>query len=214
MRHRLLLYTAIATVGAYWFYVKLEWDILRVPFWGDLPIGLWYIPLFILVIVSTAFSVNEIDGLDGLAGGTLLAAFAAFGAIAFAQGKVDLASFCGVIVGALFAFLWYNIYPASVFMGDTGAMGLGVTLGVVAMLTNSAMLIPLIGLLFVVESLSVLVQLTARKLFARKVFISAPFHHHLEATGWKEPQIVMRFWVIGIVSAVVGLILALLDIIR
>lgn len=214
MRHRLILYTLIAAIGAGWFYFKLEWDILRVPFFGDVSIGLWYIPLFLLVITATAFSVNEIDGLDGLAGGTLLAAFAAYGAIAFVQGKVDLAAFCGVIVGALLAFLWYNINPAQFFMGDTGAMSLGVTLGVVAMLTNSALLLPLIGVMFVLESLSVLTQLGSRKLFGRKVFRSAPLHHHLEAIGWTEPQIVMRFWVIASVAAVIGLILALLDIVK
>ncbi len=214
MRHRLILYTLIAALGAAWFYFKLEWDILRVPFFGDVSIGFWYVPLFLLVITATAFSVNEIDGLDGLAGGTLLAAFAAYGAIAFVQGKVDLAAFCGVIVGALLAFLWYNINPAQFFMGDTGAMSLGVTLGVVAMLTNSALLLPLIGVMFVLESLSVLVQLASRKLFGRKVFRSAPLHHHLEAIGWTEPQIVMRFWVIASVAAVIGLVLALLDIVR
>ncbi len=214
MRHRLVLYTLIAVVGAYWFYVKLEWDILRVPFFGDIPIGLWYLPLFILVIVATAFSVNEIDGLDGLAAGTLLAAFGAYGIIAFAQGKVDLAAFCGVIVGALLAFIWFNIPPAKFFMGDTGAMGLGVTLGVVAMLTNAALLLPLIGLLFVLESLSVFAQIISRRLFGRKLLKSAPLHHHLEAIGWGEPQIVMRFWIIALVTAVVGLILALLDIVR
>ncbi len=213
-RHRLLLYSIVAALGAYWFYVKLEWDILRIPFFGDVTIGLWYVPLFFIVIVSTAFSVNEIDGLDGLAAGTLLAAFGAYGAIAFAQGKVDLAAFCGVIVGALLAFIWYNIHPAQFFMGDTGAMALGVTLGVVAMLTNAALLLPLIGLLFVLESLSVIIQIFSRKVFGRKIFRSAPLHHHLEAIGWKEPQIVMRFWIIAIVAAVFGLILALLDILR
>lgn len=211
MAHRLLIYTAIAMVGAWWFYFKLDWTTLHVPFLGSYDIGGWYIPIFIFIIVATSFSVNEIDGLDGLAGGTLLAAFVAFGAIAFAQGKTDLAAFLGVIVGALLAFLWFNINPARFFMGDTGAMSLGVTLGIVALLTNTVLLLPIIGGLFVLESLSVLVQVTSKRLAHRKVFLSSPLHHHLEATGWPEPKIVMRFWVIAAVLAVIGVVLFLAD---
>lgn len=211
MRHRFILYTLIALVGAWWFYFKLGWDILHIPFIGDFTIGLWYIPFFIIVIVATAFSVNEIDGLDGLAAGTLLTSFAAYGAIAFMQGKYDLSTFCGVIVGALLAFLWYNIYPAKFFMGDTGVMALGVTLGIVALLTNAALLLPVIGLLFVVESLSVIIQVGSKKIRKKKVFLSSPIHHHLEAIGWSEPTIVMRFWVISAVTAVLGIILVLVE---
>ncbi len=211
IRHRLLIYTAIAAVGAYWFYFKLDWDVLHVPFLGNYSIGWWYIPIFIFVIVATSFSVNEIDGLDGLSGGTLLAAFVVYSVIAYAQGRYELATFCGVIVGALFAFLWFNIPPARFFMGDTGAMALGTTLGVVAMLTNTALVLPVIGLLFVIESLSVIIQLSSRKFLKRKVFLSAPIHHHLEAIGWPETKIVMRFWVISAVSAVAGLIIILID---
>jgi len=211
VKARLLTYTAIAMVGAWWFYYKLGWDFLHVPFAGDIAVGWWYIPIFIFIIVATAFSVNEIDGLDGLAGGTLLAAFAAFGAIAFLQGKYDLATFCGVLVGALLAFLWFNIHPARFFMGDTGAMSLGVTLGIVAMLTNSALLLLVVGFLFVLESLSVIIQVVSKRWRGKKVFLSAPLHHHLEAIGWPEPKIVMRFWVVSAVTAAAGIILALLD---
>ncbi len=211
VRHKLLIYTVIAVVGAWWFFSKLGFSTMHVPFLGNFEIGLWYIPLFIIVIVSTAFSVNEIDGLDGLAGGTLLAAFVAFGAIAFAQGRYELATFCAVIAGGLLAFLWFNIPPARFFMGDTGAMSLGVTLGIVAMLTNTALLLPIIGLLFVLESGSVIVQLTSKRLRGKKVFLSAPLHHHLEAIGWPESKIVMRFWVIAAVMAVIGVVLYLID---
>ena len=140
VRHKLLIYTVIAIVGAFWFYFKLDWDLIRVPFLGDFFIGWWYIPIFIFIIVATSFSVNETDGLDGLAGGLLASSFAAFGVIAFTQGRYDLATFCGVIAGALLAFLWFNIKPARFFMGDTGSMGLGVTLGIIAMLTNSVLI--------------------------------------------------------------------------
>lgn len=211
MRHRLIVYILIAIVGAWWFYFKLDWDMIHIPFLGNFVIGPWYIPLFIFIIVATSFSVNESDGLDGLAGGLLLAAFAAFGAVAFSQGKYDLATFCGVISGSLLAFLWFNINPARFFMGDSGAMSLGVTLGIVAMLTNSVFLLPIIGFLFVVESLSVIVQILSKKLRGKKIFLSTPIHHHFEAIGWPEPKIVMRFWVIAGVTAVIGLIISLVD---
>ena len=212
MRHRLMIYALIAIVGAWWFRVKLDWDILHVPFVGDFNIGIWYVPFFIFVIVATSFSVNEADGLDGLAGGTLMTSFGAFAIIAFAQGHYDLAVFCGVILGALLAFLWFNIHPAAFFMGDTGAMSLGVTLGIVALLTNSALYLPIIGFVFVLESLSVFAQIFSKRVLKKKFLKSAPFHHHLEAIGWPEPQIVMRLWVVSIVFASIGVSLALLDV--
>lgn len=211
MGYRLIVYTLIAIVGALWFYFKLDWTVLHVPFLGSFEIGWWYIPFFILVIVGTAFSVNEIDGLDGLAGGTLLTSFAAYGVIAFALGRYDLAAFCGVIIGALLAFLWFNINPARFFMGDTGAMSLGVTLGIISMLTNYALLLPVIGFLFVAESLSVILQSGSKKIIGKKIFLSAPIHHHFQAKGWSEPKIVMRFWVIAGVTMAIGLIIFLLD---
>lgn len=211
VRHRLLIYAIIAAVGAWWFYSKLGWDYLHVPFAGNIEVGLWYVPIFIFIIVATSHSVNLTDGLDGLAGGTLLAAFASFGAIAFMQGKYDLSTFCGVIVGSLLAFLWFNINPARFFMGDTGAMSLGVTLGIVAMLTNSVLLLPIIGFIFMLESISVIIQTASKKIRGKKIFLSSPLHHHLEAIGWPEPKIVMRFWIIAGVSSVAGLVMALLD---
>ena len=211
IKHRLVLYTLIAAVGALWFFFKLDWDIIHLPFFGNFSIGLWYIPVFIFIIVATAFSVNETDGLDGLAGGLLLAAFGAFGAMAFVNGRFELATFCAVIAGALLSFLWFNINPARFFMGDTGAMGLGVTLAVVAMLTNTALFLPIVCFLFVVESGSVIAQNLSKKLRGKKIFISSPIHHHLEAVGWSEPKIVMRFWVIAAVTAGLGFVLFLVD---
>ncbi|MBN1779213.1 MAG: phospho-N-acetylmuramoyl-pentapeptide-transferase [Candidatus Buchananbacteria bacterium] len=211
MRHRFIVYGIIAAVGAWWFFYKLDWSIIHVPFYGNFDIGWWYIPFALFVIIATAHSVNLTDGLDGLAGGTLLVAFASYGAIAFAQGRYDLATFCGVIVGALTAFLWFNINPARFFMGDTGAMSLGVTLGIIAMLTNAVLLLPIIGLVFMIETLSVLLQMFYKKVLGRKIFISSPIHHHFEAIGWPEPKIVMRFWVIAGVTSVIGLIIFLAD---
>lgn len=209
--HRLMIYTLIAIFGAFWFYYKLGWDMIHVPFVGNFEIGWWYIPVFIFIIVATSFSVNEADGLDGLVGGMLLVAFGAYGAIAFNQGKYDLATFCGVIIGALVAFLWFNINPARFFMGDTGSMSLGVTLGIIAMLTNYALLLPFICFVFMIESLSVILQKISKKIRGKKIWTSTPIHHHFEAKGWPEAKVVMRFWLISGVMSVVGLIVFLLD---
>jgi len=210
MRHRLLLYTAIASIGAWWFFFKLGWDYIHAPALGDFIIGGWYIPLFILVVVATAFSVNEADGLDGLAGGILLFCFGSYAVIAFTKGLTDLAVFCAVIIGALLAFLWFNVYPARFFMGDTGSMSLGITLGIIAMLTNSALVLPLIAFPLVLESLSVILQVSSKKLRGKKIFLSAPLHHHFEAIGWPETKVTMRFWILAAVSASLGTILGVL----
>ena len=153
--------------------------------------------------------MNISDGLDGLAGGLLAMSFAAFGVIALFQGQLVLAGFCFTVIGALLSYLWFNIYPARFFMGDVGSFAYGVALGVVAILTNSLLLLPVIGILFVVEAGSSLIQITSKRLFKKKVFISAPIHHHLEASGWPETKVTMRFWVIGCVAATLGVVLAL-----
>ena len=209
--HRLVIYTLIALAGALWFYFKLDWSVFHVPFLGNFEIGAWYIPLFIFIIVATSFSVNESDGLDGLAGGTLLIAFAAYAVIAFSLGRYELATFCGVIIGSLLAFLWFNIPPARFYMGDTGAMSLGVTLGVIAMLTNNSLLLIFFGLIFIIESLSVIIQAISKKLRGKKIFLSSPIHHHFQAIGWPEAKIVMRSWLLAAISAAIGLIVFLLD---
>lgn len=211
MSHKMLLYAAIASVGAWWFFYKLEWDIIAVPFLGNFAIGGWYIPLFIFIIFATAFSVNETDGLDGLAGGVLAIAFAAYIFVATVQGKAELAVFCSVVVGALLAFLWFNVYPARFFMGDTGAMSLGVTLGVIAMLTNTMFFLPFFGFVLVVESISVLIQVASKKLCGKKIFLSTPIHHHFEAIGWPETKVTMRFWIIAAIAAFSGIALFMLE---
>lgn len=212
VRHRFISYGLIAAVGAWWFYAKLGWSHLHVPFLGTYQIGLWSIPFFLLVIASTSHSVNETDGLDGLAGGALLSALGAYAVIAWAQGRTDLATFCAVLIGALMGFLWFNVNPAQVFMGDTGAMSLGTVLGVLALLTDQPLLLLVIGFPFVIETLSVLIQVTSKKLRnGKKVFKSAPLHHHLQAIGWSEPKIVMRAWMISLAVSGVGVAIALVD---
>ena len=210
-RYRLLSYAVVALVGAWWFYSRLEWDFLHVPFVGTYEIGWLFIPFFVLIVIATSFSVNETDGLDGLAGGPLVTSFAVMTIIAWSQGRIDLAAFCGAILGALLAFLWFNVPPASVFMGDTGAMALGTVLASVAVITDSALLLPIIGLPFVIETLSVFAQVVSKKFFGRKLLKSSPLHHHLEAIGWPETKIVMRTWIISLICAAIGIILAFAD---
>jgi phospho-N-acetylmuramoyl-pentapeptide-transferase len=211
MRHRLVFYLTVAIVGAYWFYNKLQFDILHIPGYGDLVIGAWIVPLFIFVVIATSFSVNQTDGLDGLAGGVLAVAFLSYGLIAFLQGRFELAALSGVIGGALLAFLWFNIFPARFFMGDTGAMSLGTVLAVIAFLTNSVAVLPLIGFVLVLESVSTLLQWFWRKVFRKKLFLSAPIHHHFEAQGWPETKVTMRLWVVSVVFALIGVAVNLIS---
>ncbi len=206
---KFLLIIALGVALGWFFYAKLGVSTLHVPFYGDLAIGWMIIPLFAFAVVATGNAVNISDGLDGLAGGLLAISFVTFGGIALLQGSVLLAGFCFTVVGALLSYLWFNIYPARFFMGDIGSFAYGVTLGVVAMLTDTLLLLPVIGLLFVIEAGSSLLQITSKKLFGRKIFISAPIHHHLEASGWPETKVTMRFWVIACVMAFVGFMLAL-----
>ncbi len=213
MRHKLIIYAFIGAVGAWWFYSPqyLDWQILHIPFVGAVDIGVWYIPVFIFIIIASAFSANETDGLDGLLGGVSISAFAALGVIAFVLGRYNLAAMTGAIIGALIAFLWHNVHPAKFFMGDTGSMALGITMGVIAMLTNTALLLPFFAFIMVVESASVIIQLTHKKLLKKKLFLSSPIHHHFEARGMPESQITMRFWIVSGVAAAAGLIIFLLD---
>lgn len=202
------LITLVAAASAWFFYFTLGYTTIHIPFLDDVAIGWLLIPLFTLVVVSTSNAVNISDGLDGLAGGLSISAFGAFGVIALLQGNVGIAAFCFTIVGALLSYVWFNIPPARFFMGDVGSFSLGMALGVVAMLTDTLFLLPVIGLVFVIEAGSSLLQIFSKKLFHRKIFIAAPIHHHFEAKGWPKTKVTMRFWIIGQVCATVGVILA------
>jgi phospho-N-acetylmuramoyl-pentapeptide-transferase len=206
-RYKLIFYTIVAAIGAYWFYVKLGFDYIGVPFVGNVVLGWLYIPFFIFVVVATSFSVNQTDGLDGLAGCTLLMSFFAFGLISYLEGRYEMAAFIGVIIGALLAFLWFNIFPARFFMGDTGSMGLGTVLAVIAFLVNAPLILPIIGIVFVLEAFSYFGQIFWRKVFHKKLLLSAPMHHHLEALGWPEAKVTMRLWIISLVFAILGVII-------
>ncbi len=209
-RVRLALILLIALVGAWWFHYKLGWNSIFIPFYGNIDINGWYILLFVLVVLAT-FSSGVVDGLDGLSAGVLAPIFAAFGVIAYAKGLYDLTALIVVIIGALITYLWFNVHPAKFYMGETGIMGLTVTLAVIAFLTNSVLFLPVIGFILVVESVSVALQLLSKKLRGKKIFLAAPIHHHFEALGWPESQITMRFWIISAAFAGLGLVVFFLS---
>jgi phospho-N-acetylmuramoyl-pentapeptide-transferase len=201
--------TIIAIIGAWWFYTKLGTSVINIPLGGTLDLGILFIPFFVLVVLGT-FSSGIIDGLDGLAGGVFSTIFGAYGFIAFFQNQIDIATFCFVITGGILAFLWFNIPPARFYMGETGVLGLTVTLAVIGFLTNQILLLPIIGLPLVATSLSALIQMIAKKIHpSKKVFQVAPLHHHFQALGWPAYKITMRYWVLSIIVAIIGVIMAL-----
>jgi phospho-N-acetylmuramoyl-pentapeptide-transferase len=209
-RTQLLVLGMLSALAAAYFYYKLSYNMIHVPAVGDFSIGWLYIPLFIAVVVSTTKAVSITDGLDGLAGGLLSTAFSVYAVIAYFQHNYGIAGFCATIVGAMLTYTWFNIYPARFFMGQTGSTALGAALGAVAMLTNTVFVLPIIAAVFVVEAGSSAIQIASKKIFKRKIFRSAPLHHHLEAIGWPETRVTMRLWIIGQVVGGLGLILALL----
>ena len=206
---KFLMITAIGLALGWFFFDKLDVTAVTVPFIGVWHLGWLIVPLFAFVVVSAGNTVNISDGLDGLAGGLAAIAFGGFGVISLMQGNPLMAGFCFTVVGALLSYLWFNIYPARFFMGDVGSFALGTSLGVVAMLTDSLFILPIIGLVFVLEAGSSLIQIFSKKVFKRKIFISAPVHHHLEAIGWPETKVTMRFWVIAAVTSFIGVMVAL-----
>ncbi len=210
LKVRLALISLIAIVGAWWFYFKLEWSSIYIPFFGNLEIDGLYIILFMIVILAT-FSGGIIDGLDGLSAGVLAPIFAAFGVIAYSKGLYDLTVLIAIIIGALVTYLWFNIHPAKFYMGETGIMGLTVTLAVIAFLTNSVLFLPVIAFVLVMESGSVILQLLSKKFRGKKIFLASPIHHHLEALGWPETKVTMRFWIISALASGLGLTLFFLS---
>lgn len=211
---RMGVVAAIGLIGGWWFYNKLGYDTMHIPLLNfpdgiDIFIGAFYIPLFIVVMLAS-WAGGVIDGLDGLAGGAFVSIFAAFALIAFSQGKADLATFCAIICGALFAFLWFNIPPAKFYMSETGALGLTCTMTVVAFLTDSVMVLPIIAGLLVMEAGSVIIQLLYKKTFKKKLWLSTPIHHHFEALGWPAHQVTMRFWLLGVIFAATGVAIRLM----
>jgi len=209
LKWRLLPVTLIGLVGGWWFYEKLAWSTIHIPGNGNMEIGALMI-LFYAVVMLATYSGGVIDGLDGLAGGAFGTMFGAFSVIALFNNQVDLAAFSAVIAGTTLAFLWFNIPPARFYFGETGILGLTATLTVVAFLTDSVLVLPIIGFLLVVESASVILQLLSKKFRHKKIFLASPIHHHFEAKGWPHYKVTMRFWVIGVVMAIVGVTIRML----
>jgi len=191
------------------FFVKLGVSVIAVPLLGELSLGIFFIPFFMLVMLAL-FSGGVIDGIDGLAGGILVTAFAAYAGIAFFQNQIDLAAFSSVIAGGLLAFLWFNIPPARFYMSETGILGLTTTLTVIAFLTKAVIVLPLIAFFLFAAPASVILQLIAKKFWGRKIFLIAPIHHHFEALGWPAYKVTMRFWVLSGVLAILGMVIALI----
>ena len=210
---RLLLITILATFIGWWFYAKLGVSTVGVPFSTPLELGVFIIPFFIL-LTNALYASGVIDGIDGLSGGVFAIIFSAYSGVAILQDQYDLAAFCAMVTGAILAFLWFNIPPARFWMTETGSMALTLTLAVVVIMTDQLVdgygisLLPIIGFLLVITVASNLIQLTYRKFTGKKFFRIAPLHHHFEAIGWPSYKVTMRYWIIGMIMAVVGVIFA------
>ena len=215
LRYRLASIIALSSFIGWWFFVKLDITSVGIPFSTPLEIGWLIIPLFVLTSLAL-YASGVIDGIDGLSGGVFIAIFSSYGIIAFSQGQIDLAAFSATIVGALLAFLWFNIPPARFYMTDTGTMGLTLTIAVLAFMTDTLgggigiAVLPIIGGILVVTVLSDILQVLSKKFLGKKLFRIAPIHHHFEAMGWPPHKVTMRFWIIGAVLAMIGTILALM----
>jgi phospho-N-acetylmuramoyl-pentapeptide-transferase len=204
-------------LGLILYFGPPHWDYVGVPGFPDFfRIGAWIIPITVLVIVGMSNAVNLTDGLDSLAGSIASLAFACYGLIAYLQQQEPLMIFCFTIVGSLLAFLWYNAHPAQMFMGDTGSLALGATLGYVAMLTGQWLLLPIVGFVFVAEAVSVILQVSyfkwTKRVYGegRRIFKMSPLHYHFELLGWSEMQVKERFWLVGVLCGMLGVALALI----
>ena len=203
--------TSISFLIGWWFFYKLGISSIHIPFAGEINLGVFIIPLFVIVALAT-FSGGVIDGIDGLSGGVLASIFAAYSAIAFANNQIDLAAFSGALTGAILAFLWFNIPPARFYMGETGIMGLTITLATIAFLTDSVLVLPIVALPLVITSGSVILQTLSKKFRkGKRIFRLAPIHHHFESMGWPSYKVTMRFWILSVVFAIVGIILAVIS---
>ncbi|OGD67944.1 hypothetical protein A3E89_01515 [Candidatus Campbellbacteria bacterium RIFCSPHIGHO2_12_FULL_35_10] len=209
LKLRIVLVLLIGAIGGWWFYSKLGVSEIAIPLDGILDLGILFIPFFMAVMLAL-FASGVIDGIDGLSGGVFATIFSAYAGIAFFQGQVDLAAFCAMLVGGILAFLWFNIPPARFYMGETGILGLTTTLTVVAFLTGHVLVLPIIAFPLFATVLGNIIQVSSKKFRGKKVFRVAPVHHHFEALGWPSYKVVMRYWVISIIFAVLGMIIALL----
>lgn len=210
-RFKMAWLIVFSLISALVLYYPLGLHSIYVPLFGKFDIGWFYIPIVVFAIAGSANAVNLTDGLDSLAAGTAAVAFVAYGIIAFLQGQVQVVTFCFTMAGAVLGFLWYNAYPAQVFMGDTGSLAIGAALATAAFMTGQWLLLPVVGLVFLAETISVMIQVIYYKLtHGKRFFRMTPLHHHFELMGWSETQIMMRFWLIGMMAGLLGVALALI----
>lgn len=208
---KIAIILALGLIIGFWFYFKLGYTELYIPWYGFVNLGLVFIPFFIMVMLSL-WSSSVIDGIDGLSGGVLASIFVAYTLISFFNNQIDLATFCAVITGGILAFLWFNIPPARFYMGETGMIGLTVTLAVIAFLTDTVLLLPVIAFPLFITSLSNIIQIVSRKTRnGKKVFLFAPLHHHFEAIGWPKYKVTMRYWIVSIIMAIMGVIIFIIS---
>ncbi len=208
-RLRVFFVLLVAVIGAWWFYEKLGMNSIHIPFYGDMYLGFGFVFLFIVTVVGT-FSGGVIDGIDGLAAGVMISAFASYTLIAFSQTQYDLAAFGGAIIGGLLAFLWFNVPPARFYLGETGMLGLTIVLAMFAFLTKEVLVLLIIAFPLVATSLSSTLQMFSKKYYNKKIFRVAPLHHHFQAIGWSSPKVTMRYWIVSVMCGVTGVIIALL----
>lgn len=208
---RLFAVSSLGFFAGWWFYVKLGVDSVHIPFGGDVHLGGLLFILFFVVVTLATFSTGVIDGVDGLSGGVMSAVFTAYGMIAYVHGQVNIAAFCFVVVGALMAFLWFNIPPALFYLTETGMLALSLSLAVIAFLTNAVMYLPLIAFPLMMTTVSVILQLAWKKIFKRKLFLVAPLHHHFQALGWPAYKVTMRYWIVSYICALFGVVVALIS---
>jgi len=206
---RLLPVIAFGTFAALWFYTKLDVSSVFIPFYGQFELGLFFVPFFIVVLIAV-YASGIIDGLDGLSGGVLSIVFSSLGLLAFLGAQIDIAAFSFVIVGATLAFLWFNIPPARFYLGETGFTALAFALTTISFMADIVIVLPLLAFIQSVTVATNILQVSAKKFFNTKIFTVAPIHHHFEAIGWPDYKVVMRYWVISIIAAIIGIIIMLL----
>lgn len=217
LRKRLLVVGIVGLLAGLWFHYKLDVTSIGLPFLGEWRVAGWVIVALFTLVTIAVYSGGIIDGIDGLAGGIFAIIFGAYGAIAFFQNQINLAAFCAALLGGILAFLWFNIPPARFYMSETGSMALTLTLAMVAFMTDSLgggeglFVLPIIAFPLLVTSSSVIIQMIWRRFFGKKLLLIAPLHHHLEAIGWPSYKVTMRYWVLSVIFALVGLILTLVS---
>lgn len=209
--YRIIAVVYFASFSAWWFYEKLNYSEVLIPFYGYFDLGVWFIPFFVLVFLSV-FATSNIDGLDGLSGGIMSSVFTAVGFIAFFQGLINISAFSFVIGGSILAFLWFNIMPAKFYMTEIGYNALSFSLVILVFLTDTVLLLPVIAFILFINLITTVIQVFSIRVFKKRIFKVAPLHHHFEVLGWSQTQIVLRYWIITVITSLLGIVLAIISV--